>query len=141
MGADWHTFETFLGIEIPLETLKPLRRRLMKDSTKSVFKVHIYEPETHTRTEYEGFDQTLERCTGFLGIVSERLTCKQVASLSEEFATFMKKNMKILNEFGIEVSEPVMRGGISWSVSDYLSDLPDAEDDNTSEVDPSDQDD
>ena len=133
---------TFLGIEVPLNQLKPLRRRLKKNSTKSVFKVYIYEPRTHSRTESEDFSDTLERCTGFFGIVRKTFTCKEVASLTEEFATFMRKNMTIMNELGIESSEPAMRGGISWSVSEYIAELPDAKDDETkSKADSSDDED
>jgi hypothetical protein len=121
-GPDWHTFQTFLGIEVPLETLRPLRRRLVKVSKKSVFKVYIYEPESDCRTD------TVERCTGFFGIVRKTFTCKEVASLTEKFVIFMKENIEILNEFGLEISEPVMRGGIAWSVSVFHADLRDMED-------------
>jgi hypothetical protein len=65
MGANWYDFESFLGIQIPLKKLKVLYKRLAEEP-KSVFGVHIYEKEIHSRTECEDHSDTLERCTGFL---------------------------------------------------------------------------
>jgi len=122
MGADWYDFKSFLGIEIPLKKVKALYRRFAGEP-KSVFGVYIYEKEIHSRTEYEAVSDTLERCTGFLGIVEKQFSADELVALRHEFAEFLRNNRKILKEFGVEITDTVVRGGIKHNVEWYLKDL------------------
>jgi hypothetical protein len=123
MGVDWYDFFSFLGIEIPLEKLVALYRRFAEEP-KSVFGVHIYEKLTHSKTDCEDFEETLWRCSGFLGIVRKQFSVDELIALRHELAGFLRSNRKILNEFGIEISELVVRGGIWRKVEHYLDLLP-----------------
>ena len=122
MGANWYKFESFLGIEIPLEKVKALYRRFAEEP-KSVFGVYIYEKEIHSRTECEAISDTLERCTGFLGIVEKQFSADELVALRHEFAEFLRNNCKILKEFGVEITDPVVRGGIQHDVEWYIENL------------------
>ncbi len=119
MGANWYDFESFLGIEVPLEKVKALYRRFAEEP-KSVFGVYIYEKRMHSRTERELISDMLERCTGFLGIVEKQFSADELVALRHEFAEFLRGNRKILKEFGVELTDPVVRGGIQHDTEDYL---------------------
>jgi hypothetical protein len=122
MGANWYDFESFLGIKVPLKKLKALYKRFA-DEPKSVFGVYIYEKQIHSRTECEDHSDTLERCTGFLGIVEKQFSADELVALRHEFAEFLRGNRKILKEIGVEITDPVVRGGIKHNVKWYLEDL------------------
>ena len=119
MGASWYEFKCFLGIDIPLDKVKELHSRLPKKS-KSPFKVHICEGSIHSRAEFEGYEEVLERSIGFLGTVEERFSADELVTLRREFGEFLKSKQKILKECGIEKTEFVVRAGIHHDMEDYL---------------------
>ena len=77
----------------------------------------------HSRTERERISDMLERCTGFLGIVEKQFSADELVALRHEFAEFLRNNRKILKEIGVEITDPVVRGGIKHNVKWYLEDL------------------
>ena len=103
-----------------MDKCEKLWLRLKENSPQSVFMVHICEPTSHSRTEWENSSCMLERCIGFLGIAQTQYTCEEIVSLRAEFGAFIEQNIHILNECGIQVSEPIVIGGIKWEVSDFV---------------------
>jgi hypothetical protein len=119
MGADWYEFHSFLGTEVPLEKVKELHSHLPEKS-KSPFKVHICELTIHSRAEFEGYKEVLERSIGFLGSVEEKFSADELVTLRREFGKILKSKQKILKECGIEKTDFVVRAGIHHDMEDYL---------------------
>lgn len=124
MGASWFTMHTLLGIKIPLDKVKILYKILKKEK-KSVFKVYLYEKETHSRTEGEPPVAKLQRCTGFLGMISESLKPTEIISRLREFDEFLQDKKEILKELKISVTcGAEIYAGIAHRVIYYRGDLP-----------------
>jgi hypothetical protein len=133
MGGHWFTMDTFLGLEVPLEKVKILLKTLKKEN-KSIFKVYLCESESHTRNEWERAEEKLCRCMGFLGMVRESFTPCEITSRLKEFEDFMQEKEEIFKALEIPVTcGAKISSGIKHSVRDYIDDLPDDEDLDTSE--------
>jgi hypothetical protein len=114
---------TFFGIKVPLENVKLLYKTLKKDK-KSIFKVYLCENTFHNKTDGEPIEETVERCTGFVGLFRESLKPVEIPPLLKEFEGFLQEK-KIFEELKISVTNGAeVYPGIPHQVLYYLEDLP-----------------
>jgi hypothetical protein len=107
-----------------LEKVKLLYKTLKKEN-KPVFKVYLYENKTHFRTDGERPEATLERCTVFLGVVSESFKPTEITTRLREFDEFVQDKKEILKELKISVTcGAEIFDGIAHRVIYFLEDLP-----------------
>ena len=113
MGANWYDLNVHFGIPFCKSKLRKLLRGLKKkEITLGKYKCYLVETTTHSRTEYDDWSDTLDRCDAFIGFQCDKMVVDDIHGFLVEFKDFLKKNKSKLTEYGIVDCSPCIIGGI-----------------------------
>jgi hypothetical protein len=94
-----------------------------KDQEKNLT-VKLYEQESHTRTEYEDGEYTLEICTGFLGVIFKAASMDQLGDSKKLLEEYLEANKEVLNKMGVREFTIQVFGGLYHDVCSIWSKTP-----------------
>ena len=122
MSASWFTADTFFGIIIPLESIKPLHRRLIRSRFEfRVIEIHLIEslhPKLSSGKEHA-------RSRGFLGFVWGSSLVDDLLEMEKIMGQFIRENTQLLRRFGIIEHSPSWMLGIRHDICKIWDQLPD----------------